>query len=389
MLAFLIFICHVYAGILKVDILDVGQGDAILITSPEGKTILIDGGTGSVDVVEYLKDRSISEINLVIASHAHADHIGGLDEVVDAFPIKLFVDNGMSHTTRTYNRLMQIIEEKEVSYLTAKNGQIFNLGNEVTLEIIHPQDKLLKNTRSDLNSNSVVIRMEHGNNCFLFTGDAEEPTENILIQKGIKPCQVLKVAHHGSNHSSTERFLREVQPKIALISLGENNRYNHPGDETIARLEKVGATIYRTDTMGTITLESDGENITIQNTKDVSVDNTKDNSFKSEEDEISITLERSEAPINLNIDRHNIEISDNNNIEKEETTENVNSSKKNINTAEASELEMVPGIGPKRSQAIIQYRVDNGPFSSLNDVQNVHGIGPKTVVTLHEYFFAE
>ena len=159
LLSYFFLVLSAVAGTLSVHVLDIGQGDSVLIQSPEGKVVLIDGGTGSVNVVPYLQSLNIEEINLMIGTHAHADHIGGLDDVINTFPVKVYLDNGMPHTTRTYNSLMKLIEDKDITYITATNGRIFTLGSEVTLEVLHPQDRLLQNTRSDLNSNSVVIRL--------------------------------------------------------------------------------------------------------------------------------------------------------------------------------------------------------------------------------------
>ena len=192
--------------------------------------------------------------------------------------------------------------------------------------------------------------MTHGDNCFLFTGDAEEPTEQSLIRQNIGQCDVLKVPHHGSNHSSSTPFLNEVQPKLALISLGENNRYGHPGEETMARLERTGAEIYRTDTMGTITVTSDGETIAVQTKKEAIV-HKKQNNGKVRE----IAHITSETTV----------ISD--------TT-----GKFDLNTATQSQLESISGIGPSKATAIILYRTENGPFASVEEVVNVSGIGVKT-----------
>ena len=347
------------AGVATVDILDIGQGDAILIRSPEGKSVLIDGGTGKVDVVPMLRERGISELSMIVGTHAHADHIGGIDEVLEEIPVKVYLDNGMPHTTKTYEKVMALIEQKEIRYIEGKRDQEFNLGSEVKLQILHPQDVLLRNTRSDLNSNSVVIRMMHGKNCFLFTGDAEEPTEHSLVRQGVGQCDILKVPHHGSNHSSTTAFLNEIQPKVALISLGENNRYGHPGEETMARLERTGAEIYRTDTMGTITVTSDGSSISVQTKKEAIVHKKQDNGKVTEIAHIT-----SETTV----------ISDTN-------------GKFDLNTATQSQLESISGIGPSKAAAIIAYRSENGPFSAVQDVVNVSGIGVKTAEKIAEAAF--
>lgn len=246
-----------------VEVMDVGQGDAIYIHTAGGKKILIDASESAADVVDKLRQRGVSALDLVVATHPHADHIGGMDDVVAGLPIKNYIDNGLPHTTATYNKLMSLIEEKGITYRPAVQGMSFNLDSGAKLEVLFPQGTPLTNTRSDLNSNSVVTRLTVGKDCFLFTGDSEEPTEERLEHNGLGPCGVLKVAHHGSNHSTTPAFLREVQPKIAVISVGTGNRYGHPGEETMARLQQSGAQIYRTDLQGDIVLTSSGSGVKV------------------------------------------------------------------------------------------------------------------------------
>lgn len=249
---------------MRVDILDIGQGDAILIRTPANKTILIDAGDGSVNVPKLLTGLGVESLDLVIATHPHADHIGGMDEVIDAFPIRNFIDNGLPHTTRTYEGVMSRVEAKAIAYRSGLVGTSFKLDDGAVLDVLFPTGTPLKDTRSDLNSNSVVTRLTHGKDCFLFTGDSEAPTERALVAAGLGQCDVLKVAHHGSNHSSTPEFLAAVAPEIAVISVGTGNRYGHPGEETMDRLEHTGAAIYRTDLNGQITLLSDGKKITVE-----------------------------------------------------------------------------------------------------------------------------
>ena len=245
---------------------------------------------------------------------------------------------------------MELVERKEIRYIEGKRDQEFNLGKEVKLQIIHPQNILLRNTRSDLNSNSVVIRMIHGENCFLFTGDAEEPTEDQLVRQDIGTCQVLKVAHHGSNHSSTTHFLSAVEPKIAVISLGANNRYGHPGEEAMERLERTGAEIYRTDTMGTVTITSDGKNLQVETKKEAVVHKVDSGKVKKISHVTTDTTVITDA-----------------------------TGKFDINSASQAQLESISGIGPSKATAIIAYRNEHGPFKSIQDVVNVSGVGPKTV----------
>lgn len=251
------------AGTMYVHVLDVGQGDSILIETPDGATILIDAATGGAGVAKQLDRLGVEELDLVITSHPHADHMGGMRQVVVQYPIELYVDSGLEHTTKTYKALMGALDQYEVDHRRAVQGETFEFDDDIVLTVLWPGTSYLRDTRSDLNSNSVVVRLDHKNDCFLFTGDAEEPTEHGLMSAGLEQCDVLKVAHHGSNHSSTTSFLRAVDPDIALISLGEGNRYGHPGDETIKRLQSQDIVIYRTDDSGHLTVASTGRTIEV------------------------------------------------------------------------------------------------------------------------------
>jgi beta-lactamase superfamily II metal-dependent hydrolase len=269
LLAFLFALAPARAGTLRVDMLDVGQGDSILIRTPANKTILIDAGDGDTSVPALLQKEGVDHLDLVIATHPHADHIGGMDAVVQSLPIKNYIDNGLPHTTQTYQKLMTDIEGRKIPYKAAIAGQVFNLDDGAKLEVLFPNGTPLTNTRSDLNANSVVTRLTHAGHCFLFTGDSEEPTEQALLASGkLGKCDVLKVAHHGSNHSTTPALLDAVHPSIALVSVGVHNRYGHPGEETLKRIATEGATIYRTDLSGQITVTSDEKGIHVTTQKD-------------------------------------------------------------------------------------------------------------------------
>ncbi len=260
---FLALIGSVLAGDLRVDMLDVGQGDSILIRTPANKVILIDAAESKGHVNEQLVREGVDHLDLVIATHPHADHIGGMQKVLHDFPVKLYVDNGLAHTTQTYAGVMSEIETKAIAYKTGVNGMVFNLDDGAKLEVLFPNGSALTGTRSDLNANSVVTRLTHGSDCFLFVGDSEAPTEQGLLNAGLLQCDVLKVAHHGSQYSSTSSFLNAVQPKIALISVGADNRYHHPGPDTVERIRSMGTAIYRTDESGQITVTSTGHGVKV------------------------------------------------------------------------------------------------------------------------------
>jgi competence protein ComEC len=258
-LALLCWVQASHAGTLTTTMLDVGQGDSIVLQSPAGKTVLIDAGDGKIDVVPLLGALHVKQLDLVVATHPHADHIGGMDEVLAAFPVKLYTDNGLPHTTRTYEDVMKVVEAKGIAYRTAQTDQVFNLDDGIKITVLQPSSTPLTGTRSDLNSNSVVVRVDHGTVCLMFTGDSEDPTEDVLLQRGIAPCQVLKVAHHGSAHSTSDAWLRAVRPESALISVGKDNSYGHPDPGTLARLESNDVEVFRTDELGSIQVLSDGK----------------------------------------------------------------------------------------------------------------------------------
>ena len=256
--------CSAFAGTLTVDMLDVGQGDSILLRSPAGKAVLIDAGEGKGRVSDQLRALGVTELSMAVATHPHADHIGGMNDVLLAIPTKMYLDNGLTHTTATYNTLMRTVELRAIPYKTAVVGQVFNLDDGIKIEVLAPAGTPLRGTRSDLNANSVVLRVTHGKDCMLLTGDSEADSEDRLVQNGLQPCEVLKVAHHGSEYSTTDAFLAAVQPKIALISVGSDNNYGHPGPKTVARLEAAGVKVYRTDLLGGLRLESDGKGWKVQ-----------------------------------------------------------------------------------------------------------------------------
>lgn len=239
--------------LLLVHFINVGQGDATLIQTPEGYTALIDGGEKGSGVVQYLQSLGVKRIDLLIATHPHSDHIGGLVQVLSAFPVSKVVTNGQPHTTSVYESFLDGIAAAQAEYVEVRQGDLLQLGS-LNFLVLSPA----ANTNDDLNENSLVLRFGYGNTTFLMMGDAGRETEASLLASGQSlKADVLKVGHHGSSSASSPAFLDAVKPKVAIYSAGINNKYNHPAPETIAALTAAGASIYGTDTNGEIDFEID------------------------------------------------------------------------------------------------------------------------------------
>lgn len=252
---------------LRIYFLDVGQADSILVVNDD-KTMLIDAGNNQDGklIVDYLKSLGITKIDYLIGTHPHEDHIGGLDNVINSFDIGIIYMPKVQTNTKTFEDVLDAVSNKNMTITAPNIGDKFNVGEcECTVMYVD-------NNAENLNSSSIVIRMTFGNQSYLFIGDIEEENEKDV---NWPKTNVLKVAHHGSNTSSSKDFLNSVSPEIAIISVGEDNSYGHPTKTILNRLKSVGATIYRTDTDGTILLTSDGKNNNIEKLN-VSLDGNKE-----------------------------------------------------------------------------------------------------------------
>lgn len=250
---------------LEVHYLDVGQGDATLIICDD-HAMLIDAGDNSqgVRIQAYLKNQGIDSLDYVIGTHPDADHIGGLDVILYKFDCDTVIMPDYAKDTATYRDVLMAMRQKEYKQTLPEVGKVYTLGA-AEFTITAP-NSVYANSAND---NSVAILLQHGENRFLFTGDAEEESESDMLENGIDlSADVYKAAHHGSKTANTEAFMEAVAPSYAVISCGEENRYGHPHAEVLNRFREMGIQIFRTDTQGTVVASSDGKKITFNMSPD-------------------------------------------------------------------------------------------------------------------------
>ncbi|WP_010243883.1 MBL fold metallo-hydrolase [Acetivibrio cellulolyticus] len=298
-------------GQLRVHFIDVGQADSILIQTPENKAMLIDAGENDDGnlVTSYIKSQGINKISVVVGTHPHEDHLGGLDTVINNFSIEKIYMPKVSSKSDAFEDVWAAIRNKGLTVTTAKAGVNVNFDSTLKTEILAPN----KDSYDDINNYSAVIKMTYNNTSFLFTGDSESISEKEMLSAGIDlKADVLKVGHHGSGYSTGALFLKKVSPKYAVISVGENNNYNHPDNLILNRLKTYGVELFRTDKSGTIVATSDGNTIKFdkkaspvksqappEKTQDnrvtdtVSTDNSKKQTASVEKKEITVYVTKS------------------------------------------------------------------------------------------------
>ena len=244
---------------LNVHFIDVGQADCILLEC-DGEYALIDAGNRADGemVVQYLTDEGVERLSLVVGTHPHEDHIGGLPDVLAAFPVNTVWFSHYPYTNSVVDNFLHWVKLRGVPLTQPRIKDVYQLGD-ATLRVLGP----VKTDYEDVNDLSLVIRVDHGDRSFLFAGDMERIAEIDLIESGANvDADVLKVGHHGSYSSTSYRFLREVMPTYAVICVGRNNEYGHPHSDPLSRLEDADVTIFRTDLHYTIRASCDGTNIT-------------------------------------------------------------------------------------------------------------------------------
>lgn len=295
---------------LRVSFIDVGQGDSEFIELPNGETMLIDAGTNETgkNVVDYIKSLGYTSINYVVGTHPHEDHIGGLDDVIKTFDIGSIYMPKVTADTKTFEDVLDAAESKNLIINTAKSGVSIMDTEDLSVKFLAPTLDSYENT----NDYSAVVKVVYGDTSYLFTGDAEEFSENLITDD--VNADVLKVGHHGSSTSTSTEFLKKVSPSSAVISCGKGNSYGHPHSETLQKLADMGTAVYRTDELGTIVSVSDGKTINFdtndtasvsggsQNTEasnNAAANNTSSNTPSSEETGITYVLNTNSKKIHL------------------------------------------------------------------------------------------
>lgn len=244
--------------------LDIGQGDALFIETPDHYQILIDGGPNA-NVVQKLGeimpfwDRTI---DLVVLSHPHVDHVSGLIEILKRYEVAAILESNAAYETNEHELWQRARSEEGALFYSAEQGMRVEAGRYASISVLHPFSRADNRRFKNVHDANVVLMLDYGDTEFLLMGDAEDETEHALIERGLlQDIEVLKVGHHGSRTSTSPAFLSVIQPEIAAVSAGEKNRYGHPAKDVIERLQAFGVEILRTDLSGSIRLQSDGAHV--------------------------------------------------------------------------------------------------------------------------------
>ncbi|MET3684105.1 beta-lactamase superfamily II metal-dependent hydrolase [Alkalibacillus flavidus] len=324
-------------GELTAHYFDVGQADSTLLkyrTEHESYRVLIDAGDWDADDVSYyLNDLNVEALDLVIGTHAHADHIGQLDRIINQFDVEEVWLTGNEGTSETFAGLVDTINEADVAYEEPRAGEAYDIGP-LEIDVLHPRE-----LTDDYNQDSISTKMTFGETSFVFTGDAEESSEASMVSGGVELAgDVLQLGHHGSHTSTTAQFLQAVNPEVAIYSAGAQNSYGHPHHEVIERVRAADVDLYGTDVHGTVTVTTDGESISVETQHDGEVERGASDGTQTNQDR-----------------------------EEQTTTGDC----VNINDASSEQLQAITHIGPDRAAALIELR----PFDSVSQLTRINGIG--------------
>ena len=244
-------------SLLSIHMIDVGQGDSILVQTPTNKNILIDGGDEDSEniIISYIRQKRIKTIDIIIATHPDSDHIGSLDNIIKKFNVNSIYMPEQSTDSKAYQNLINSCTDKNLSIQHLYKNDVLNIDNNINIYVLSPSY-----IQEESNLNSIVFKLTFNDNSFLFMGDAEEENEKeILHSFKLNNINFIKIGHHGSNSSSSLEFIKKISPDIAAISCGYKNQYGHPHREVINNLKQNHVSIYRTDRIGDIVFYSDGE----------------------------------------------------------------------------------------------------------------------------------
>lgn len=231
------------------------NGDCTLIKTPSNKTIMVDTGEQENVVVKYLLDRKIKTIDYLMLSHFDSDHCKNATEILSSLNVKRLIISKQAENSDEFQKIIKMAKNRKVKIVVVKAGDEIIIDKQTKFKILWPEEELVK--ENPLNNNSIVAKLEYGNFSMLFTGDIEAISENKIISKyesSVLKSTILKVGHHGSKTSSTEEFIKQINPKISVIGVRQNNKFGHPNEETLKTLESYGSTVYRTDLCGEITI---------------------------------------------------------------------------------------------------------------------------------------
>ncbi len=340
-------------GEMEVHFIDVGQADAALLKydgDGEDYNILIDTGDWNGNqAVEYLNQEGVDNLDLVVGSHPHADHIGQMDKVIDQVNVEEVWMSGDDTTSQVYDRVLDAIEANDINYEEPRAGDSDDVGP-LKIDVLSPHS-----LTGDLNDDSIVMKATYGDVSFLFTGDAEQGAEQGMLSRNEDlTADILKVGHHGSNTSNTQPFVDAVDPKVAVISVGQDNKYDHPDQEVISRYEDKGADLYATKDNGTIIVSTDGKDYDIETNQNGEV--TAPVSDSGDQEESSSESESTKDEQSYTEDNHNGGCVD-------------------INSASEEELQQIKHIGPERAGDVVNGR----PYNSVDDLDKVKGIAAKRI----------
>ncbi|MCD6578775.1 helix-hairpin-helix domain-containing protein [bacterium] len=375
----LLFTVLLSAGELTVTFLNINQGDSILLSMPNGKHYLVDGGqpayydpvkdiyyshfdAGKDIIVPYLKSHGIKKIDGILGTHPDADHIGGLIYVMNNFPVENAYYTGKSHTSMTYKNFMLAIKDNNIKYHEIRDEDILNWDASVLINVLGPTENEVKYPTNN-NNTSIVLYIKYGNVKFLLAGDAEFKEESRIIAEYGENlhADILKFGHHGSKGASSAPFLKAVNPDFGILSCGANNKFGFPHKETLIRIynENPKMKIVRTDYNGNISFITDGKTIKIEPKKDKVF--TISEILKQEN--IDLVSGKKDYSVNVPADIQKVD----------------------INKANKEELISLPRVGPATAENILNYRKTHGAFKTIHDIVNVPRIGEKTFEKMASY----